>query len=206
MITATKKYKVIMADPPWNVSQFSRIVRPSQKPHPYPKMSLENIKRLNVRELADDNGCHLFLWTTHRWLPYAFEVMHAWGFKYHCTITWDKTFGFTPFSFMWSTEFCLYGQLKGKWMRPARFGIKTLIQEKPTKHSKKPKAIFELINSFAGDLLRIELFARERTEGWDVWGNEVESDIEISEVRSGLNAQYGIPSTDKSVGILPMNI
>ena len=30
-----------------------------------------------------------------------------------------------------------------------------------------------------GDIPRIELFAREKTEGWDVWGNEVKSDIEL---------------------------
>ncbi len=168
-----KKYKIIYADPPWNVSQFSRIVRPSQKPHPYSKMKLTDIKKMDVRSIADDEGCHLFLWTTHKWLPKAFEVMEAWGFKYHCTLTWNKTFGFTPFSFMWSTEFCLYGQLKGKWMKPEKFGIKTLIDEKPTRHSKKPMKMVNLIESFCGDLNRIELFARDKKEGWDAWGDEV---------------------------------
>ena len=158
------RYKIICADPPWNISKFSRIVRPSQKEHPYSMMKLQDIKDLDVRGLADDEGCHLFLWTTHKWLPKAFEVMEAWGFKYHCTLTWDKTFGFCPFSFMWSTEFCLYGQLKGKWMKPKKFGIKTLIQEKPTKHSKKPNVMTELIESYCGDLPIIELFARDKKE------------------------------------------
>jgi N6-adenosine-specific RNA methylase IME4 len=174
-----KKYQIIYADPPWNVSQFSRIVRPSQKPHPYPKMSLEDIKKLPVKNIADPNGCHLFLWTTHKWLPKSFEVIEAWGFKYHCVITWDKTFGFTPFSFMWSTEFCLYGQLKKKWIRPNKFGIKTIFSEKPTKHSRKPKIMRFIIEEYCGKLPRIELFAREKTPGWDVWGNEVESDINL---------------------------
>lgn len=174
------KYQVIYADPPWNVSKFSRNVRPNQKPHPYPKMSLQDIKSMPIKELADENGCHLFLWTTHTYLPKAFEVMKEWGFDYHCTLTWDKTYGFTPFSFMWSTEFCIYGQKKGKWMKPARFGIKTLIQEKPLKHSKKPVKMYELIETFCGEVPKIELFARNKRDGWHSWGNEIESDVHIS--------------------------
>ncbi|MHA1420448.1 MAG: MT-A70 family methyltransferase [Candidatus Heimdallarchaeaceae archaeon] len=177
-----KKYQIIYADPPWDVSLFSRIVRPTQKPHPYPKMSLKNIKELPIKSITNENGCHLFMWTTHKWLPKAFEVMESWGFKYHCCLTWDKTFGFTPYSFMWSTEFCLYGQIPKKWKRPVKMGIKTLITEKPTKHSKKPSIMRNLIIDFCGDLSRIELFARppkdllfedESYKGWDLWGNEV---------------------------------
>jgi len=177
-----KKYQIIYADPPWSVSLFSRVVRPSQKPHPYPKMSLEEIKGLPIEKIIDNEGCHLFLWTTHKWLPSAFEVLKAWGFHYHCCLTWDKTFGFTPFSFMWSTEFCLYGQLRGKWMRPSRIGLKTLITEKPSGHSRKPQAMYDLILKYCGDLSRIELFARQKVEGWDCWGNEVESDIMLTKL------------------------
>jgi N6-adenosine-specific RNA methylase IME4 len=179
LINKMKKYQIIYADPPWNVSLFSRTVRPQQLPHPYPKMKLEDIKSLPVKDIADQNGSHLFLWTTHKWLPKAFEVMQAWGFNYHCCLTWDKTYGFTPFSFMWSTEFCIYGQIKGKWMKLRKMGEKTLVREKPQKHSKKPQSMRKLILKACGDLSRIELFAREKTPGWDVLGNEVESDVEL---------------------------
>ena len=47
------------------------------------------------------------------------------------------------------------------------------------KHSGKPQIIRDRIVEMFGDLPRIELFAREKTEGWDVWGNEVESDIKL---------------------------
>jgi N6-adenosine-specific RNA methylase IME4 len=175
-----KKYQIIYADPPWSVSLFSRTERPNQLPHPYPKMKLSEIMSLPIKTLVNPSGCHLFLWVTHKWLPYGFEVMKAWGFNYHCILTWDKTYGFTPYSFMWSTEFCLYGQIPKKWMRPARIGLKSLIQEKPTKHSRKPEAMRKLILEYCGDLPRIELFARQKTPGWDVWGNEVESDIDLT--------------------------
>ena len=173
-----KKYQIIYADPPWPIKNISKRVRPKQLDMPYKRMNTTDIKLLPVWKIIDPGGCHLFLWTTHKYLPEAFKIMDFWGFNYHCCLTWNKTYGFTPFSFMWSTEFCLYGQLPKKWLRPKRIGIKTLITEKPTKHSSKPQAMYELIEEYAnGD--KIELFARKRREGWDCWGNEVESDIEL---------------------------
>ena len=177
-----KKYQIIYADPPWSIKIISRQVRPKQLDMPYKRMSYEEICKLPVKEICDDNQCHLFLWTTHKWLPKAFKVMEDWGFKYNCTLTWNKTYGFTPFSFMWSTEFLLYGQLKDKWKRPIGVGkFKTCFTEKPTEHSRKPSMVRNMIIGFCGDLPRIELFARppkdllfedESYKGWDVWGNE----------------------------------
>ena len=174
-----KKYKTILADPPWPIKLISRHVRPKQLSMPYPVMSIDDIKNLPVNDYADPNGCCLFLWATQKYLPVAFSVMDSWGFKYHCTLTWDKTYGFTPFSFMWSTEFCLYGQLSHKWERPKRIGVKTLITEKPRQHSVKPESMYELIEqtSFSPYL---ELFARRKRLGWDAWGNEVDSDIDLT--------------------------
>lgn len=178
-----KKYQIIYADPPWPIKLMSRTVRPQQLVMPYNVLTANDIKYLPVEQIADTQ-CHLFLWTTHTWLPKAFEVMQAWGFKYNCMLTWDKTYGFTPFGFMWSTEFCLYGQRPGQWLRPKQMGIKTLITEKPTKHSRKPAQMRHLITRFCGNLPRIELFARNQKtiiedkpyllslKGWDLWGNE----------------------------------
>jgi len=176
----SKKYNIIYADPPWPMKVIPRKVRPKQLDMPYSVMTYEDICNLPVQNICDDNECHLFLWTTQKWLPKAFYVMECWGFKYNCTITWDKTYGFTPFSFMWSTEFLLYGQLKGKWKRPKGIGkFKTCHQHKPIGHSIKPHLFRQIIMGFCGDLPRIELFARKKILGWDVWGNEVESDIEL---------------------------
>lgn len=168
-----KKYKVIYADPPWKISKFSRVVRPQQKGEatPYDVMSFEEIKHLPVKNLIHEDGCMLFLWTTHKWLPKSFEVMKEWGFDYHCMLTWDKGVGFCPFSFMWSTEFCLFGQVKGKWNNLKKIGEKTLIRESPSKHSKKPQRMYSLIEKVS-DTPRIELFARTRIHGWDTWGND----------------------------------
>ena len=47
-------------------------------------------------------------------------------------------------------------------------------------HSQKPDEAREKIVELLGDLPRLELFARSKADGWDVWGNEVESDVQIN--------------------------
>ncbi len=173
-----KKYQIIYADPPWKIgSMRMKKARPNAK-LPYKRMSLEEIKALPVKEISDEN-CGLFLWTTHTFLPKAFEVVEAWGFKYHCCITWDKTNGIPCWGFKRRTEFILYGY-KGliNVNQRGRF-IHTLFTEKLTTHSTKPKGFYDILENNTPKP-RIELFSRERREGWDVWGNEVESDIELT--------------------------
>lgn len=46
-------------------------------------------------------------------------------------------------------------------------------------HSEKPNEVRERIVTLMGNLPRIELFARQKVSGWDSWGNEVESDIDL---------------------------
>lgn len=173
-----KKYQIIYADPPWNVKKIKRKVRPNQIEMPYTTLQLEEIKALPVENLADNN-CALFLWTTHSYLPKAFDVMKCWGFRYQRTITWDKRNGMCLFGFHHRTEFLLFGY-KGKIeMYPRRKAFPTLVVAKSDRHSSKPQIFRDLIAPFGKD--KIELFAREKTEGWDVWGNEVKSDIKLEE-------------------------
>ena len=49
-------------------------------------------------------------------------------------------------------------------------------------HSRKPEQAREKIVELMGDIPRIELFAREKNKGWDVWGNEVDSTITLHEI------------------------
>ena len=174
-----KKYQIIYADPPWDVKKIKRKVRPNQVEFDYPTMSLDEIKQLKVQAIADDNSV-CFLWTTQAYLPKAFEVLSDWGFKYQRTITWDKQNGLCLFGFHNRSEFLLFGY-KGKIeMYPRRKAIPTVfaIKSHKLKHSQKPDEIRSAIEVF-GDK-RIELFARQKTEGWDVWGNEVESDVDLA--------------------------
>jgi len=153
----------------------------------YSTMLLIDICSLPVKDIADDNSC-LFLWATYPKLPEALEVMKAWGFTYFGlgfewikkTQTGKDFFGMGYWTRA-NSEPCLLG-FKGKLI-PQSHSIRQIVETKIQEHSKKPAEIRNLIVELIGDLPRIELFARQKTEGWDVWGNEVESDIEMSKKR-----------------------
>lgn len=142
-------------------------------------MSINEIKSLPVADLADKNA-HLYLWTINKYIRESYEVAEAWGFKVSCLLTWCKPrhgigIGGT---FVQTTEhllFCRRGTL------PAQKRIDTTwFEHKRLRHSEKPRFFRDMTESVSGDLERIELFAREKTDGWDVWGNEVKSDIVLT--------------------------
>ena len=177
-----KKYSIIYADPPWRY----RDATPNRKvENHYPTMALQDIKNIPV---PSEKNSVLFLWATTGKLPECLEVMKAWGFKYitvaFCwsknTVNGKKVSNLGRWT-MGNVEVCLLGR-KGKPQRISK-NIKQLVEAERTTHSKKPQEVRERIVALMGDVPRIELFAREKTEGWDVWGNEVENDISLPEPR-----------------------
>jgi len=173
-----KKYQIIYADPPWEVKKIIRKVRPNQVEMDYPTMPLRDICNLGIPlRTYEADDCLLFLWTTQAWLPRAFMVMADWGFKYQRTITWDKENGMCLFGFHNRTEFLLFGYRGKIEMYPKRKAFPTIVTAKSTRHSEKPQIFRDLIEPFGEP--RLELFARQKVEGWDCWGNEVENDIEL---------------------------
>lgn len=177
-----KRYKTILIDPPWELQSMSKVAWKLDSPltDKYPVMTLEDIKNLHVPNLCDDD-CGLFLWCTHSTLPDALVLMKFWGFTYHCLITWDKLGGFSLWGFHRRTEFLMFGykgkinvNQKGKY-------IPTIFTEKKTKHSAKPLVSYKWMESNTPKP-RIELFARNKRDNWDVWGNEVDCDIKTEEI------------------------
>ena len=166
-------YKTIYADPPWPERGGGKIKRGADR-H-YPLMTVKEIKNLPVKELAHPEGCHLYLWITNNYLPAGLEVMKAWGFRYVTTITWVKDkFGLGQY-FRGQTEHCLFGvrgKLPYKIVDGKRQQGTTVIFAKRKEHSRKPEKMREMIEKVSYPP-RVELFARERHDGWDVWGLEV---------------------------------
>jgi len=167
------KYQIIYADPAWNYYAGGY---KNQSQH-YDGMSIEEICNLPVADLADEN-CILFLWVTFPILQDAFRVIESWGFKYSTVgFTWvkskkDKT-GFAFGLGFWTranAEICLIAT-KGSIERKDA-SISQIIYEPLEEHSKKPDIVREKIIKLVGDLPRIELFARNKTKGWDNWGLE----------------------------------
>ena len=187
-----KKYSIIYADPPWRYKVYSDkgLGRSAEKY--YPTMELEEIKALPVKQYADDN-CVLFMWTTIPFLHKCFSVIKAWGFSYKTVaFVWIKQNRKSD-SLFWgmghwtrsNAELCMLAT-KGKPKRISS-GVHQVIMSHIEKHSKKPEEARRRIIELVGDLPRIELFAREKTPGWDAWGNEIDCDIDIN----GYSGQAG---------------
>ena len=166
-----KKYHVIYADPPWPISETQWDKWDSPITDKYPTMTIDEIKNLPVKSISAEN-CSLFMWTTNTFLHEAFHIIESWGFKYYCTVVWDKGGGWTQDGFHKNAEFLLFGY-KGKMIiEQTGESIPTVFSEKKQEHSKKPNSIRKLIESkIIGN--RLEMFAREKYTGWDSWGNEV---------------------------------
>ena len=184
-----KKYSVIYADPPWQYERSG--VQGAAEKH-YSTMSLDELKQLSVPELADKD-CALFMWATFPQLKEALELIEAWGFKYKTVaFVWlkknrvsDSWFYGLGFRTRGNAEICLFAT-KGKPKRQSP-AVHQFIISPIEKHSKKPDEARDKIVQLMGDIPRIELFARQSPEGWDVWGNEVESSITLGkEVSNGI--------------------
>ena len=183
-----KKYQTILADPPWEYGAWgwggTRRLKPSlPRQMPYQTMTLEQIEFLPVSELADIN-CELYIWTTQRYLPCVFDVISIWGFKYCQTLTWCKTPRGLGMGGIYcpTTEFLILAR-KGKMPKVKRQDSTWFLTKRPhNSHSTKPEFFQDLIEQVTNPP-RLELFARRKRMGWDCWGNEVDSDIELGGIK-----------------------
>jgi len=169
-IFPSNKYQTIVIDPPWPVQKILRDVRPNQDVFDYRPLPLDEIKALPISQLAFEN-CHLYLWTTHKHLPAALEILECWGFSYQCLLTWVKNVGMTPFSWMYSTEHVLFGR-KGS-LDLLKKGVRLDFAAKVREHSRKPDEFYSIIREVSPEP-RIDVFSREKRDGFDQYGNETE--------------------------------
>lgn len=192
-------FKTIVVDPPWKVaagrsigryerradgSQAFGVTNNSARRLAYPHMSAQEIQSLPVGDLAD-TGAHLYLWTINKYVPHAFAVANAWGFKYSTLLVWAKApmgGGLGGDAYGLATEYCLFCR-RGKLAADERIGRNWFDWKRPYKggypqHSAKPPEFFKMVESVSpGPYL--EMFARAPRTGWEVWGNEVKSDLVI---------------------------
>ncbi len=190
------KYNIILADPPWSYNHKS-LNRGGAERH-YSTMDIEDIKKMPIPSLAAEDAV-LFMWATFPLLGEGLELMKAWGFEYKTVaFVWVKTnkntdvnqISFLPVDNLeafwgmgsWTranAEIILLGT-KGKPKRQSA-SVHQIIYEPISKHSKKPDIVRDKIIQLCGDLPRVELFARNQTAGWDVFGNQVENSIDLLE-------------------------
>ena len=164
-------YDVIAIDPPWpyegenkSVTSYDAIGR--RVANPYPEMSIEQIKKI---ELPLTDNAVVFLWTTHKFLPDAFEILKEWGMEYKATLVWDKQkIGMGAWLRM-QCEFCVIG-IKGKpyWDNTT---YRDVLSEARREHSRKPDGFFDMVDAITMGR-KLEYFSREKRNGWEVFGND----------------------------------
>jgi len=179
-----KKYNIILADPPYEYSNSgsTKNSRGNAKQF-YKTIPINEIKKLPVDTISADNSW-LFLWTTYPHIKNGYDILEAWGFRYHTVaFTWiKKTVNMKDFVGMGfytrsNPEIVLLG-MKGK-VKPISHKVRNITYGQIREHSRKPDIIRDKIVELCGDIPRIELFARQRVAGWDAWGLEVDDEINV---------------------------
>lgn len=168
----TRKYKIIYADCPWKYRSNGLSKYGPAERH-YPCMSIKELCALPVARIAEDDAI-LYFWVTSPMLGECFPVISAWGFRYRTGIVWDKVrhnFG----HYLSVRHEILLVCTRGRWrLDGRRYPLTSVVSiERSRTHSEKPDWFRQMIDRFHPTGRRIELFARKKTAGWDVFGNEV---------------------------------
>jgi N6-adenosine-specific RNA methylase IME4 len=182
----SEKYRLIYADPPWTYRDKASDGNRGAS-HKYPVMTLQDICRLPVWSLADPESFLLAMW----WVPTqpaeALKVVESWGFRFMTMkgFTWHKTNRIKGNSAIGmghmtraNTEDCLFAVM-GRLPERTDASICQHITAPRKEHSAKPQVIRDSLVRLIGDVPRVELFARSADPGWDSWGNELESSVQL---------------------------
>ena len=190
-----KKYNIVYADPPWDIKYLKETKKGiGVYELPYATMSNEEIMKLPVREMVDENAI-LFMWVIDSRIGIMRELMEAWGFKYKtCGFVWNKLrkdkYAYAVNANIGkytakSCEFCFIGT-RGKSLAKHHTQLQYIAEPK-REHSRKPDRIKTMITRMCGDLPRLEMFARQPSDGWDVFGNEVANSILLPQPKAMSN-------------------
>jgi len=179
----SKVYRTIVIDPPWPMDKIKRAVVPinQQYDFDYATMTLEEIAALPVGELVDKTGCHVYLWTTEKFLPASFDILKRWGIDYILTFVWHKNGGFQPFGLpQYNCEFVIFGKAVGLSFQTTK-ALFCCFDGKRREHSRKPIEFDDMVRRVSPEP-RLEWFGRERKDGFETIGYEKGKYNEMPEV------------------------
>lgn len=164
------KYKTIYIDPPWNLSGGGKIKRGADK-H-YPLMKTEDIFAMKefIDEIADDQ-CHIYMWVTNNFLETGLAILKHWSFTYITNVVWVKNSIGTGQYFRGQHEILLFGRKGPALSFKHTKNIPSVVFANKGRHSQKPKEFYTIIEKISYAPY-IEIFARNKRDGWDSWGND----------------------------------
>jgi N6-adenosine-specific RNA methylase IME4 len=174
IFSETGPFDVVVIDPPWPMMKIDRDERPNQAEFDYPTMTVDELASFWPQTIAvhvkDD--CHLFCWTTQKYLPAALALVEKWGFRYVLTMVWHKPGGFQPHDLpQYNSEFIIYAR-KGTPIFTDTTDFRVCSSWPRREHSRKPEEFYDLIRRVTGGS-RIDIFSRERHRGFAQYGNEI---------------------------------
>jgi N6-adenosine-specific RNA methylase IME4 len=164
------KFQVIYADPPWKYGNSMPEYFTEQANH-YPLMTIQELCEMPVKDIADKNAV-LFMWVTSPILEECFQVINAWGFKYKTSFVWDKVKHNMGHYSSVRHELLLLC-IRGSYPKESANLRDSVFTEDRTAHSKKPDYFYELIEEMYPTGKKIELFSRNKREGWNSYGNQL---------------------------------
>ena len=171
-----KRYGIIYADPPW---AYGRPSNPSMGQKPYCTMPLDELKRMGVEGISEDNAL-LFMWSSGALLQDSLDLMDAWGFKYRTiAFVWNKK---RPAFGKYTMPMCEIVLVGKRGCIPKPRGVQNVRQHfsiAKGAHSVKPEIFRESISKMFPTQNKLEMFARSGADGWDVFGNEAPDSINI---------------------------
>ncbi|NLO01815.1 MAG: hypothetical protein GX126_05770 [Bacteroidales bacterium] len=164
------KYDLVYADPPWQYGNSlpNYVTTPDNY---YPLMSIDQICQMPIKEIINKDAV-LFLWVTSPMLQDAFKVIEAWGFKYKTSFVWDKIKHNMGHYSSVRHEFLLLA-IRGSYPLHNLKLYDSVYSEERTEHSKKPQFYYQMIEDIYCNAKKIELFSREKREGWYSYGNQL---------------------------------
>jgi N6-adenosine-specific RNA methylase IME4 len=155
------------------MAKIAREVRPNQVDFDYPTMDEDELAAFPVKHMAEED-CHLFCWTTQKFLPMTLGLLGQWGFKYVLTMVWHKSGGFQPIGLpQYNCEFVVYAR-RGSPSFVDTKAFPTCFEAPRREHSRKPDEFYDLIRRVT-DGKRIDVFSRELRDGFDQYGNQTEN-------------------------------
>ena len=164
-------FDVLVLDPPWPMQKIERDVRPNQSAMDYPTMSEADLLDWRIPATFAASDCHVFLWTTHRFLPLALACLKAWGFTYVLTMVWHKPGGFQPVGLpQYNCEFCLYARQGAPQFVETKAFNACFTAERGA-HSEKPDYFYDLVRRVTAGR-RLDICNRRAIPGFVGYGQE----------------------------------